>query len=64
MNILAKLVELADSLDKKGLTVEADQVDGIIQEAKGFWCDKHDCMKKECGCSMKTKKKDDKKDEK
>jgi len=33
---LPKLVELADQLDSKGLTKEADEVDSIIEKATGM----------------------------
>lgn len=34
MNILEELVKLADELDKKGLTAEANMVDGFVKTAK------------------------------
>ena len=36
MNILEKLAEIANDLDKKGLYSEASEIDSIIREAEGF----------------------------
>jgi len=36
MNILKQLIDIANSLDKKGLHAEASIIDDIIREAEGF----------------------------